>query len=332
MYERMEFLITLVPVAVFQYMVVFRWKDLRWWHLIVLFLPVLTLNLLTSHVFVLRSPWVSEWGGSYVTSVFRGPTGDTWYRTDSRGRTTEIGEGEYDLIRSIWTGASPEGAWEDSGHYVWPGDPDKGIPLTIVRPWASSGWHRASDLRFQVGPRPSREVARSLGLYDYPVTDTYSYQNPVIGDKLTWSQTHALAWYNATTAGPRIYLLIWDALETGPGIVLHQSEYWAGGGQGELIVCVGLRPDRTIEWAHCFGHESGGLSGRVRGYLESRTGPLDVKGLVRFVEGAVKEGSWNPDTVSGKVHLEWWQYCGILGAVLAYNILTGAALIRRRRH
>jgi len=130
--------------------------------------------------------------------------------------------------------------------------------------------------------------ASALGLYDHPPVKGFT-QNCILGP---WASAQdegkgekAIAFLNAVFGKPskvRVYLLLWM---NKPLSISHEQEaYWKGGNKNEVVVCVGVDPSYTPQWARVFGWtKNETLKIEVRNRIMSQK-KLDVVDLAHALE------------------------------------------------
>lgn len=106
-------------------------------------------------------------------------------------------------------------------------------------------------------PEISQEQARKIGLYDYPKFYDYYKQPAILGLDSFYFSTSAIQkkfeYFNGNY-GPKNKIHIFTLLfKNKPiDIAFKQEAYWSGGNQNEVVVCIGLNSDKSIDWVKPF--------------------------------------------------------------------------------
>ena len=100
-----------------------------------------------------------------------------------------------------------------------------------------------------------KELADSLGLYDYPGTYSFYKQHCLLSRDFKFSELeHRKLEYLNASLGPKnkvkIFTLIFK--DKPMDIAFKQEQYWEGGNQNELVVCIGVDSRRNIQWVKPF--------------------------------------------------------------------------------
>lgn len=101
----------------------------------------------------------------------------------------------------------------------------------------------------------SKEVADSLGLYSYPNTYSFYKQRCLLSHNMLFTELeHRKLEYLNAVLGPKnkvkIFTLIFKNKPI--DIAFKQEQYWEGGNQNELIVCIGVDDAKNIQWVKPF--------------------------------------------------------------------------------
>lgn len=101
----------------------------------------------------------------------------------------------------------------------------------------------------------SKEMADSLGLYSYPNTYSFYKQRCLLSHNMLFTELeHRKLEYLNAVLGPKnkvkIFTLIFKNKPL--DIAFKQEQYWEGGNQNELVVCIGVDDAKNIQWVKPF--------------------------------------------------------------------------------
>lgn len=144
----------------------------------------------------------------------------------------------------------------DAQDYYWDGK--KEHIYTITEPHSYTNKIIASNSIFKF-EKISKKEATEYGLYDYPKIINLE-QKPVLnkyGFYVSKEEINDIQYINAIYGSKkqfRVYLLLFRE-EQGIEIAQKQQSYWQGGNKNELVVCFGLKPNKTVSWCYAFSWE-----------------------------------------------------------------------------
>lgn len=127
---------------------------------------------------------------------------------------------------------------------------------------------------------------RYYGLYKY--TKLQNYKLPPILSKHPISSADQKQFeYINGMLGMNKQIRVWICLfENGQSrkAALMQKSYWKGGNKNEFVICIGLDPNKNVNWAEVFTWgENKILDIEVRDYLQDLKGPLNYTELAKFL-------------------------------------------------
>jgi hypothetical protein len=192
-----------------------------------------------------------------------------WEAYDDAGRTYRISQSKYESLIKQWK-ATPAfvelgrsivyrfGCGDDGDMYSikWDGQPTSADAAVTEHSYENK--IQASHSAFNL-PDISDEQAKQLGLYPYPSIDGYT-QRAVLGLEQLYSGDslqvieRIYQWFNGQY-GPKnkIKLFVCLFYDKPYDISFRQEEYWDGGNQNELVVCIGLnKQTKEIKWVRPF--------------------------------------------------------------------------------
>jgi hypothetical protein len=105
-------------------------------------------------------------------------------------------------------------------------------------------------------PDISKEQADSLGLYHYPEFYDFYKQRAILAKNFYVKDSfHVLFEYlNGSMGFPhkvKVFTLIFDGSK-GQDIAIKQEQYWEGGNQNEIVICIGVDKKGNIDWVKPF--------------------------------------------------------------------------------
>jgi hypothetical protein len=105
-------------------------------------------------------------------------------------------------------------------------------------------------------PDISKEQADSLGLYHYPEFYDFYKQRAILSKGFYVKDSfHVLFEYlNGSMGFPnkvKVFTLIFDGSK-GQDIAIKQEQYWEGGNQNEIVICIGVDKKGNIDWVKPF--------------------------------------------------------------------------------
>lgn len=134
----------------------------------------------------------------------------------------------------------------------WDGKPETSEGAVTTRSFTNKLKVNHSAFSFQ---KMEKETADSLGLYDYPETYSHYKQKCILSRDFRFSETEhrKLEFINANL-GPKnkvkVFTLIFK--DKPIEVAFKQEQYWEGGNQNELVVCIGVDSKRNIQWVKPF--------------------------------------------------------------------------------
>lgn len=131
----------------------------------------------------------------------------------------------------------------------------------------------------------SPEDIEKYGLYGYPSIRSFYRLPPVLGDGVSGEEQRAFELLNGYL-GSRKEVRVWVLLfEDQPREAGHYQEaLWVGGHKNEFVITIGLKEDRSVDWAHVFSwSESEHLKVGTRHHLETM-GTLNLISLATWLE------------------------------------------------
>lgn len=194
-------------------------------------------------------------------------TGPRWRAYDNAGNSWSISESHYNMLRSKWN-STPSfvelnrsiryhfGCGKDGDAYdiTW-----NSLPET-AEPAVTNHWYvnkvQASHSAFKM-EHISGSEGKKLGLYKYPEYYSYYRQNTILGlDSFNVNRAaiqQKFEYFNAVN-GPKYKVKVFVLLFVNKpiSIVEKQKAYWDGGNKNELVLCVGLNKDLSINWVKPF--------------------------------------------------------------------------------
>lgn len=144
----------------------------------------------------------------------------------------------------------------DAQDYFWLGTENTIRTLTIDHQYENRV--RCSKSIFKLD-EISKEDAKEYGLFDYPKISSQD-QLPVLSkcDVLPLSsEIDAIKYINGYYGAKhqiRLFILLFD-YRKGIETAFKQQSYWDGGNKNELVICLGVKPDRKIDWCYVFSWE-----------------------------------------------------------------------------
>lgn len=104
----------------------------------------------------------------------------------------------------------------------------------------------------------SKKEAKELNLYDYPNINNLD-QNPILSKNLfiNSDEIESIKYVNGYYGKLkefRCFILLFNSTD-GINKAYQQQSYWQGGNKNELIICFGIKPDRTVDWCYAFSWE-----------------------------------------------------------------------------
>ena len=192
-----------------------------------------------------------------------------WVAYDDAGNSWRISKEYYNYLQQKWR-ATPQfvdmhrdiddshGCGKDGDAYdiVWNG--------TIETSEASVTTHsytnrvQASHSSFKL-PNVSKKEAKTYQLYDYPSIYNHYKQKVVLGldsvyGKQEVERIETLYQYFNGYYGKRnkIKLFVCLFYNKPQSVSYKQEAYWDGGNQNELVVCIGMDKQKTLQWVRVF--------------------------------------------------------------------------------
>ncbi len=160
----------------------------------------------------------------------------------------------------VWHGSNIVGGARYGHHYVfheaccgYGGLRSKCVPVTEEHSYENRIRNSNSIFRFE---KVTKQEAEQEGLYEYPEMDD-DYDVPAVlsaAFPVSYETDMEYRLFNALDAPERqmrLFVLIYDET-TDVSTAERQRAYWKGGNKNELVVCIGVRKDRTVKWAHAF--------------------------------------------------------------------------------
>jgi len=100
-----------------------------------------------------------------------------------------------------------------------------------------------------------KEVADSLGLYSYPKNYSFYKQRCLLSHNMLFTELeHRKLEYLNAVLGPKNKVKIFTLIFKNKPIdvAFKQEQYWEGGNQNELVVCIGVDDAKNIQWVKPF--------------------------------------------------------------------------------
>lgn len=208
-------------------------------------------------------------GNSYtVTRIEERYHEEKYYFHTTLGTKFNTSYGFYSEVRDLWKLPSNVLRW--SGSHIKGGvrfgtsyemadfdyeqreNPKNWVPITESHSYTNKVQSSNSIFKFE---KISDKEASEMGLLKYPAI--YSHDAPcVLSNDISVSPDvdEMFRKFNAKFAPEfqmRLYILLFDA-KRGVGISEQQRAYWQGGNKNEFVVCIGMKPNGTVEWARAF--------------------------------------------------------------------------------
>lgn len=214
---------------------------------------------------------------------------DRYYVQTSRGTCMDVGLDFFCRVRDVWAQPRADDRWHDARieggvrrgcHYALPSGclTEKGIAddrqaslFPVAEPVCYIDRARGMAAWLSYG-HVSRKRAMERGLIDYPERDK-AHDVPAVCSRdcdVPQDIDRAYRLFNAVVAARRhmrLYVLVYDARRHDTEVVVRQRAYWNGGGQNELVVCLGMDNGR-VQWAQAFSQaDATGLERAVESWM-----------------------------------------------------------------
>ena len=144
----------------------------------------------------------------------------------------------------------------DAQDYFWNGKRETIYTITIPNSYRNKVKASNSIFNFE---KISKKEAKQLGLFEYPNIIELD-QNPILNKTnvyFTKNEIDAVKYVNGFYGGKkqfRTYILLFNQSD-GIEKANKQQSYWQGGNKNELVVCFGIKPDKTVDWCYAFSWE-----------------------------------------------------------------------------
>lgn len=184
-----------------------------------------------------------------------------WVMYDSGGHEIRISREYYNFLKSKWNTTENQielnrdidyrggcGKDGDAQEIVWDRKAESAETTTYEKGFTNILKSNHSAFNY---PEITSEDAKKIGLFDYPkVVD--NKQTSVLGSNNPKLKQHLdfLNGFYGTKYKVRVYTLFFKNKPI--DIAFKQEAYWDGGNQNEIVVCVGLKKDNTIDWVKPF--------------------------------------------------------------------------------
>lgn len=219
-----------------------------------------------------------------------------WEITDNNGITTTVSKEVYKKLRKKFGNSKKvdlrrDYHTNDGDKYVtyWP-KTDKTLECMVTehtyenRIQASTDIHNYQDV--------SEDDIKLYKLYDYPKIHSYYKQDNILGKIDGWSKyNRKLEILNAKLGKKKqvkVFVLLFDSPDRQAGIM--QEAYWKGGNKNEVVVCIGLDENGSVDWCHPFSWtEEEIVLVDIRTEIEETEGKLDMGRTIDFIYNEVDQ-------------------------------------------
>lgn len=257
-----------------------------------------------------------------------------WVAHDNNGLTLHISQSEYKRLVNKFGNSK----FVDLGRWYHTNDGDKYV-TTFKGTWEDCEVCCTSH-RYEnriLGSKsvfnfvaPADEEKRQHGLFDYPKITGYWDQPSVLG----WDDRQLdrkLSIWNAKLGKSKqvkIFLLVFK--DKSLDAAFKQADYWQGGNKNELIVCVGLKGDSTVDWAHVISWtDVETLKVDVRNHILHQP-KLDLSEVVDWVGNEVDQ-RWQRKQFEDFDYLTveppWWVVLLVFLLTIGVNVGVSAVVI-----
>jgi len=205
-----------------------------------------------------------------------------WEVTNSIGETFHVDSAYFEKLCKLWgkrdfLKMNRDYYTKDGNAYTTAFDSvlDHTIPTTTKHVYENRVQASHSIFNFR---EFKKGEASKLGLYDHPGIDGFS-QGSILGPLSTDPNGRYIEYVNAYAGRPskvKVFILSWVGKPE--DISFQQEAYWKGGNKNEVVVCIGLNADKTIEWCRVFGwSKNEQMKIEVRNFVMAQINvPLDV--------------------------------------------------------
>ena len=143
----------------------------------------------------------------------------------------------------------------DAQDYFWPKTKETIRTITEEHSYKNKVKNSKSIFNFE---NITKKEAKELKLYDYPNINDMD-QNPILsnGFNVTQKEVEAIKYLNGYYGRQKQFRMFVLLFPSNVGIerAFKQQSYWQGGNKNELVVCFGIKSDRTVDWCYAFSWE-----------------------------------------------------------------------------
>jgi hypothetical protein len=192
-----------------------------------------------------------------------------WIAYDAYGKGYSISEAHYNKLMKRWNsipkfvelnrsinhsgGCGTDG---DAYDIFWDHQPETGEAAVWTMSYVNKV--QASKSAFQY-PEIKKKEAEKIGLYEYPLFFENYRQDAILGVDSIYKgrkldSIKRLFEYMNGYVGKKHHCKTFTLLfyDKPIDIAFKQEAYWSGGNDNEVVVCIGLKKDKSIDWVKAF--------------------------------------------------------------------------------
>lgn len=225
-----------------------------------------------------------------------------WEAYDNAGNSWEISQIYYNYLKQKWL-CVPQfvdmersidhshacGQDGDMYRISWDGSPMRSEAAVTIHSYINKV--QASKSAFKLQPVNRRE-AKALGLHPYPKLYDHYKQNVLLGldsiysrDSITYFETLYQYFNGRYGKDNKIKLFLCLFYNKDISVATQQENYWDGGNQNELVVCIGMdRASKRLQWVKPFS------------WTDQKRVLVDIR------EDVMNTGTFNPLTTYDAIH------------------------------